>query len=146
MIKKKQQTAKVITPAGMKPKPRQHERDAAEILALHFNTFVEFLPRANGKSADFIIDGVIWELKSPTGTGKHNIKRQLQYAKHQSVNVIIDAGRSKLHKAKIRREVEYQFGIVKSVKRLLFISKDKNVVEIKRWLCIIVSIEGSSAS
>ena len=116
----------------MKPKPRDHERDAAEVLALHFNTSVEFLPRTNGKTADFIIDGVTWELKSPTGTGKHNIKRQLQYAKHQSVNVIIDANRSKLHKDKIRREVEYQFGIVKSVKRLLFISKDKKVVEIKR--------------
>ncbi len=110
MVKKNQQKAQVITPVGMKPKPRDHERDAAEILAAHFNTSVEFLLRTNGKTADFVIDDLVWELKSPTGTGKHNIKRQLQYAKHQSTNVIIDATRSKLHKDKIRREVEYQFG------------------------------------
>ncbi len=132
MAEKKQGKAQVIIPVGMKPKPRQYERDAAEVLAAYFNTSVEFLPRTNSKTADFTIDGIVWELKSPTGTGKHNIDRQLKYAKHQSTNVIIDAGRSKMHSAKIRREVEYQAKVNTTIKRLLFISKDKKVIEIKR--------------
>lgn len=103
----------------MKPKPRQYERDAAEILALHFNTFVEFLPRANGKSADFIIDGVTWELKSPQGKGKNNIERQLKYASKQSMNIIIDANRSKLHLNKIKGILTIQLKKTRSIKRIL---------------------------
>lgn len=114
----------------MKPRPRQHEIEVAEILAGHFKTDIEFIPTTNRNTPDFLIDGVLWELKSPTGTGKNNIQRQLQYASHQSSNVIIHAGRSKIHGAKIKREVERQFKIIKSVKRLLFISKDKKVIEI----------------
>ncbi len=123
---------KIIIPVGMKPRPRQHEIEVAEILAGHFGVDVEFIPTTNRSTPDFLIDGILWELKSPTGTGKNNIERQLKYAWHQSPNVIIHAGRSKMHGAKIRREVERQFRIVKSVKRLLFISKDDKVVEIKR--------------
>ena len=116
----------------MKPRPRGHEIDVAEVLVEHFGVDVEFVKTSERKTPDFLIDGVLWELKSPQGKGKNNIQRQLQYAAHQSKNVIIDASRSKLHASKIRREVEYQFGIIKSIKRLLYVSKDKKVVELSR--------------
>ena len=132
MIRKKQQTGKIIIPTGMKPRPRGHEIDVAEVLVEHFGVDVEFVKTSERNTPDFLIDGVLWELKSPQGKGKNNIQRQLQYAAHQSKNVIIDASRSKLHASKIRREVEYQFGIVKSIKRLLYVSKDKKVVELSR--------------
>ena len=132
MIRKKQQTGKIIIPTGMKPRPRGHEIDVAEVLVEHFGVDVEFVKTTEQKTPDFLIDGVLWELKSPQGKGKNNIQRQLQYAAHQSKNVIIDASRSKLHASKIRREVEYQFCIIKSIKRLLYVSKDKKVVELSR--------------
>lgn len=122
----------VIIPSGLKPRPEQHELKAAVILSQYFNTKVEFVPRSNMPSADFLINGVTWELKSPTGSGKNNIQRQLQDAHHQSKNVIIDASRSKMHGARIRSQVEYQFKIVKSVKRLLYISKAGKVFEIDK--------------
>ncbi|HEV2403706.1 MAG TPA: hypothetical protein VGS08_05920 [Candidatus Saccharimonadales bacterium] len=125
-------SGKIIIPVGMKPRPRQHEIDAAEILAEYFRANVEFIPTTNRNTPDYLINGVLWELKSPQGTGKNNIQRQLQYASHQSANVIIHAGRSKMHSAKIRREVERQFRIIKSIRRLLFISKDGKIIEIKR--------------
>ena len=102
------------------------------MLAEHFKVDVEFVPTTERNTPDFLIDGVLWELKSPQGKGKNNIQRQLQYASHQSPNAILDASRSKMHATKIKREVEYQFKIIRSVKRLLFVSKDKKVVEIKR--------------
>lgn len=123
---------RVIIHPNLKPRPEQHELNAAHILAEHFNTVVEFVPRSNMPTADFLINGVIWELKSPTGSGKNNIQRQLQDAHHQSKNVIIDARRSKIHGARIRSQVEYQFKIVRSVRRLLYISKAGKVFEIKR--------------
>lgn len=116
----------------MIPRPRSHELNVAEVLADHFRVDIEFVPTTERNTPDFLIDGVFWELKSPQGRGKNNIQRQLQHAKDQSVNVIIDASRSKKHPSKIKREVEYQFRLVKSVKRLLFISKNRKVVEIKR--------------
>ena len=129
---RKSKSGNIIIPAGMRPRPRQHEIDVAEVLAEHFKIDVEFVPTTEHNTPDFLIDGTLWELKSPQGKGKNNIQRQLQYASHQSTNVILDASRSKIHSSKIRREVEYQFKIIKSVKRLLFVSKEKKVVEIKR--------------
>lgn len=123
---------KLIIPVGLKPKLEDYEIAVAEVLAGYFKADVEFVPRSNHQTPDFLINGILWELKSPTGTGKNNIQRQLQDAKHQSVNVVIDASRSKMHASKIRHQVEYQFKIVKSVRRLLYVPKTGKVVEIKR--------------
>lgn len=128
----KSKSGKIIIPVGMKPRPRQHEIEVAEILAEYFRIDVEFVPTTNRNTPDFLIDSILWELKSPRGKGKNNIQRQLQYASRQSSNVILDASRSKMHANRIKREVEYQFKITRSVKRLMFVSKDKKVFEIKR--------------
>lgn len=116
----------------MKPRPRQHEIEIAEILAKHFKTNIEFIPASNRNTADFLIDGVLWELKSPQGKGKNNIQRQLKYASKQSKNIIISANRSKLHINKIRGELAIQFQKTRSLKRLLLIDKAKKVIEITR--------------
>lgn len=132
MTNRQNKSGNIIIPAGMKPRPQHHELHVASILSEHFKTDVEFILRANRPTPDFLIDGVIWELKSPTGTGKNNIQRQLQEAHRQSGNVIIDANRSKMHAAKIKRQVEHQFKIVRSVRRLLFVSKTGKVLELTR--------------
>ena len=41
---RKSKSSKIIIPAGMRPRPRQHEIDVAEVLAEHFNIDVEFVP------------------------------------------------------------------------------------------------------
>lgn len=132
MAKKKQQTGRIIIPPGMKPRPEDHEIYVAGILAKYFKADVEFVPRSNQRTPDFLIKGKVWELKSPTGTGKNNIQRQLQEAHGQSVNVILDASRSKMHPDEMSRRAEYQFKIVKSVKRLIFIPKGGEPLEIYR--------------
>lgn len=124
---KQNNLSKIIIPIGMKPHPRQHEIDAAEALARYFKTDIEFVLTSERKTADFLINGILWELKSPQGKGKNNIQRQLQLASHQSRNVIIDASRSKMHSSKVKRETIHQFMIIIAVERLLYISKDKKV-------------------
>ena len=122
----------VLIPASMKPKPDQKEIDAAYILAEYFSTNVKFIARAECKTPDFLIKGVRWELKTPTGSGKHNIQHCIQDASLQSANIIIDGRKSRLHPAKLLHEVEYQVNTIKRAKRLLFIKKSGKVVEIFR--------------
>lgn len=123
---------KVIIPVGLKPSPSSYELSAAELLANHFKADVEFILRSNQKTPDFLIDGVTWELKSPTGSGRRNIQRQLQSGFKQSRCIIFDARRSKIHMAKIRHELNYQFRLAKSIRQLLLIEKNGSVVEQKR--------------
>jgi hypothetical protein len=129
---RKSKSGKIIIPVGMKPRPRQHEIDVAEVLAEHFKTDVEFMSTTGRNTPDFIIDGILWELKSPQGKGRNNIQRQLKYASKQSQSIIISAHRSKLHINKIKGELTIQFKKTRSLKRLLLIDKAGKVVEILR--------------
>ena len=123
---------KVIIPVGLKPSPAPHELSAAALLASHFQADVEFILRSNQKTPDFLIDGLRWELKSPTGSGKNNIERQLQTGLKQSRNIIFDARRSKIHISKIRDEIGRQFKLARNIRRLILIEKSKAAVEITR--------------
>lgn len=125
-------TYRVILPTHLKPSPARYELTAAQLLAEYFKTDVEFISRSNHKTPDFIIDGVKWELKSPTGTGKRNIERQLQTGIKQSKNIVFDARRSKIHIARIKNVLNYQFRLAKSIKRIVLIDKNKNVIELTR--------------
>ena len=122
----------VIVPTSMNPKPDKKELDVAYILADYFNADVKFVLRANYKTPDYLIKGTRWELKTPTGIGKHNIQHCIQDAAEQSPNIVIDGRQSKLHPIKLLHEVQFQFNLVKKAKRLLFIKKSGKVVEIFR--------------
>jgi RHS repeat-associated protein len=62
-----------------------------ELLAAGKN--VQIIPRATGKTADFIINGVITELKTPTGLGANTLKNAIEAAaaKGSQVQILIDA-------------------------------------------------------
>lgn len=122
----------VIIPHSYKPRPSAEEVSAADILVDFFQANVKFVKRGTGKTPDFLIKGTYWELKSPTGSGKHNIQHKLQDAAAQSSNVILDGRRSKLHPVKLKNEVQHQFEIIKQIKRLIFINKAGKVVELFR--------------
>lgn len=79
---------KLIIPIDVKPSLAPYEITAAALLADYFKADVEFVSRSNYKTPDFVIKGVTWELKSPTGKGKNNIERQLQTGLKQSKNIV----------------------------------------------------------
>lgn len=105
---------------------------AAAILAHHFGADVYFVVRNNHKTADFLIDNMPWELKSPTGRGRRNIQRTLQTALTQSSNIVFDARRSKLHQNKIKHELQFQFTKTHKIRRLVLITKAGLVIEFKK--------------
>ena len=123
---------RVIIPVDLKPSPARYEITAAGLLAKYFKADVEFIFRSNYKTPDFMIATTNWELKSPTGSGKNNIERQLQAGLKQSKNIVFDARRSKIHISKIRSELNRQFQLTQSMKRLILIEKNGSIIEITR--------------
>jgi len=117
----------VIVPSDIKPYPEPHEISAAAILAEYFKTDVLFIRRiVNAKSADVLINGIVYEIKSPTGKGKRNIQHTLSDALKQSKNIVFDARRSKLHMNKITSELHRQYQMTASLQRLLLIRKTES--------------------
>ena len=122
----------VVIPAGITPFPEQFEITAANLLSKFFKADVEFVKRSGHKTPDFRINHIYWELKSPTGSGRHNIQHQLQSASLQSPNIIFDSRRSRIHQSKINHELTHQFKIIKRAKRLILITKSGKIVEITK--------------
>ena len=69
--------AQIIIPAGLCPWP--HELRVAKILSLAGHT-VEFLPTRTSKTADILLDGIEFEIKSPLTNKPKKILRNLKRA------------------------------------------------------------------
>ena len=141
MSKKKRKIenlGKVITPVGHPNPPEPHEVEVATILARHYQTTVEFIVPVDDykrKSADIIMLGVEWEIKSPTGTSKATIENQFRRAsKQQAKNIVIDTRRTILDYDSIVRSVLFAMKerpSMRKVNRIIIIDKSENVVAIK---------------
>lgn len=123
---------KLIIPADLRPRPERFEIEVAGILADFFRADVTFIIRSMSKTADVEIHGIEWEIKSPIGKGRRNIQHQFNRAMKQSNNVVFDARRSKIDIRKIRSELRRQAIMTKGLKRLLLITKQGGVEEIKQ--------------
>jgi hypothetical protein len=126
----------VIIPKNHPNPPEDHEIEAAWILARHFNTIVEFIIPTTGygiKSPDCLFINLIWEIKSPVGNSKKNtIKNQFDNAKGKRKQLVIDGRRAKrLSDEFIISKVRYELKRHRSIKRLIYITKDEKVLEIK---------------
>ena len=72
----------VIIPAGHPNPPEPHEVEVAYILARYYHVTVEFLIPVDDykrKSADIVMLGVEWEIKSPHGASKSTIGNQFRF-------------------------------------------------------------------
>ena len=122
----------IIIPLEIYPRPSEKEISAAYLLADFFQTDIEFIPRKNQKTADFLISGKNWELKSPTGDGERNIQHTISRALKQSQYIIIDARYSKVNLLKIKSKINAEIKINKQIKRLLLITKSSKIIEFSR--------------
>ena len=121
----------IIVPKDVFPKPSPREMSAAYVLLDYFKSDIKFVPRGNRKTPDFLIKGLHWELKTPTGTGKYNIQHLLHSAIQQSNNIIVDARFSKMHISRIIRELKLHSTLTtKGIKNLVVITKNKKIVVI----------------
>ena len=137
MRKKKYKQLKpgqVIIPAGHPNPPEPHEVDAAIVLARHYKSTVEFIIPVDDykrKSADIVLLGVEWEIKSPYGASKSTISGQFQRASKQSKNIVIDTRRTRLQYNEIEKRVFNEIKKRSSIKNVIIIDKLEKVIEIQ---------------
>jgi len=103
------------------------------LLSIGFN--IELIPASQVKgmrTPDISINGVLWEIKAPTGNGKNTIKHTLQNASHQSNNVIVDLRRCKLNQDQAIKELEQRFNLSKRIRRMKIITNDEKIIDFKK--------------
>ena len=129
---KNEKLGRIILPYGVDPE--NHERDTADVfLLLGFDVeFITPIRTKGARTADVMIGGVLWEMKSPTGNTNKTIERQLQRGSRQSRNIIIDGRRTRLADKEILKELTKKFELVRSIKRIIFITKDGETVDFRR--------------
>jgi len=123
----------IVVPPGLSVRP--HEMETAERLrALGFA--VEFLPVSDEpgrRNPDILLNGEIWEMKSPQGNSEKNtIDTQLRDAGHQSAHLVLDTSRTPLADdfivAEVRRRLQYRLRL----KSVIILLKNGDVVRINR--------------
>ncbi len=125
----RQKKSQIIIPAGMRPWP--HELRVADILALAGHV-VEFLPTRSQKTADILLDGIEYEIKSPLTDNPKKIIRNVKRALQQSRNVIIDSSRIRgMRDDTLRKLLVSRAKDQKTLKRLLLITKWGQIIDIK---------------
>ena len=119
---------KVIVPSNANPWP--HEQRVAKILALAGHA-VEFIPESNTKTADILLDGVEFEIKSPKSANANSLEHILKKAVKQSCNIIIDTSRMKnIRDDNTRRFLVNQARLRKQIKKLIMITKQGQIIDV----------------
>ena len=125
-------TGKIVIASGVNVWP--HELETAKALA-KAGMEVEFLVRREGQretSADVIIDGVEWEIKSPESDKTKVIEKNIRKALKQADCVVFDSRRmKKLPDATIEREVRKWSGELRSLRRMIYVNRRGDILVIK---------------
>lgn len=89
--------------------PTEQEREVAAILSEKYGKRVAYVPQvmypAGIQTPDYLIDGVKFDLKSPTGKGKNLLYGMLAKKKKQSPNFIFDITDCPLSEEEIKSQI-----------------------------------------
>lgn len=114
--------------------PEAHEIATAKIFIKNGFDVRFITPRRvkNMKTPDVEINGILWEIKSPTSTGKQTLQRLLKKAAKQSDNIIIDDRRTNSDDAYYFKELKRLSSLSHSIRRLKLITKSGKIIDIKK--------------
>lgn len=122
----------IVIRNGANPWP--HEIKTAEALAAA-GYCVVFTVKSNvqhQKSADALIDGTLYEMKSPTSSHLSVVKKNIKKAMSQSMFIVFDSKRMKNVKdQQVLYELEKQLKENRKIKALLFVDKKRSVRKLK---------------
>lgn len=111
-----------------------HESKTAQALA-RAGYDVEFVKKSDdpyATTADLLINGEPWEMKSPTASNIKAVERNLKRARWQSGNIIFDSRRMKgLPDAAVERELRKWSTELSGVAHVLFVNRHGAVIDIK---------------
>ena len=118
--------------AGVNIWPQELKTAQAFVAAGKDVEFIRRSERDRETSADAIIDGLVWEMKAPTADNLKAVERNLKRARWQSENVVFDCRRmKKVPDTAIEREVRKQASSIARIKRLRYVNKHGQIIDIK---------------
>ena len=113
---------------------KEHEYRTVKLL-LDNGYDIELIPPSAIKGLrmpDIMMQGVAWEMKSPTGNGKNTLKNTIQNASHQSGSIIIDLRRTAVQDGAAVKELEKYFKLSRRLKRMKIICKDEEILDFRK--------------
>jgi len=126
----KLKVGKLIIPDEAKKDLLGHELKSLE--ALRNNGYVVEVIVASRlykiHSADILINGAVWEVKSPT---TERIEKVIKKAKKQSDKILIDTRRTKLDDESVAKELMKELKTSRILKKAKIIDKKGKVIDIK---------------
>ena len=126
------QQADIIIDPGVNIWPQELETAQAYAMA---GKSVHFVRKSNvqrERSADAIIDGILWEMKAPKADNLRAVDRNVRRALKQSKCVIIDSRRMKhVTDMQVERKLRSLAAELRSLQRLQFVNRKREVVDIK---------------
>ena len=79
-----------------------------------------------------VINGVVWEMKSPQASDRKAIERNLRKACKQSTSIIVDSQRMKgASDVEIEKRSRSVYPHIKAIKRLRFVNRERRIIDIK---------------
>ena len=112
----------------------EHEYATVKLL-LNQGYNIELIPTSQVKgmrTPDISVNGVLWEINSPTGNSKNTIKHTLQNASHQANNVIVDLRRCKLPEDQAIKDLEQRYRLSKRIRRMKIVTKDEKIIDLNK--------------
>jgi hypothetical protein len=86
---------------------------------------VQVIPRATGKTADFLVNGVKTELKTLTQAGTNTLKNAIEKAVEQGQNIIVDARNVSINSQSALQQIQRAQGNVGGLQgRVTVLTKD----------------------
>ena len=116
--------------------PEPHEIIVAKILEKYFHFKIEFIAPINDykrKTPDLVMNGLLWEIKSPTGKSRrHTVSYQFDRASKQSKFIIFDGQRTELTDDFLQKRISFELEKHRSIRKVIFITKSQEVLEIEK--------------
>lgn len=123
---------KIIVPGDANVWPHEHKTAQALARAGYDVEFVRKSDAPYATSADVLIDGKLWEMKSPTASSIKAVERNLKRARWQSGSIIFDSRRMKsVPDTAIERELRKHASEIDGVVHVLFVNRHGVVIDIR---------------
>ena len=113
----------------------------AEILTMAGHD-IKFLEESSLHTADILLDGIEFEIKSPKSANTNSLEHLLKKALKQSPNIIIDTSRMKNSRDdSVRKFLVSQIKSRKQIKKLIMITKRGQIIYIFALIWYNINIE-----
>ena len=113
----------------------QFEMRTIYTLGSYATTDIEVLAVENIKgikTPDVKMNGLLWEIKNPKGSGKYVISRNIYNASKQAPNIILDLRRMMGSYRHYMPEIEREFKANPRAKKLLVVTKAQTIIELTK--------------